>query len=164
MHIVSIKNLTPMATLIRKEQIRISEFIQALSGADWTSDELTVSAKAIAARISSSASLVLTGTASYWDAQRGFVPDEGVIIVYTDHYCETVDGTATYYPAIKIGDGNAYVQDIAFIGQHESEVLAAHIADSVAHVTAAERQAWNNKLNVNDSQEVSGETLVFNRN
>lgn len=40
-------------TLIRKDQIRISEFIQALASVNWSSDTLTVSAAAIAAKIQS---------------------------------------------------------------------------------------------------------------
>lgn len=40
-----------MPTKIRKEQIRIDEFIQALASADWTSDTLTASAAAIMAKI-----------------------------------------------------------------------------------------------------------------
>lgn len=40
-------------TLIRKDQIRISEFIQALAGVNWSSDTLTASAAAIAAKIQS---------------------------------------------------------------------------------------------------------------
>lgn len=40
-------------TLIRKDQIRISEFIQALSSVNWSSDSLTASAAAIAAKIQS---------------------------------------------------------------------------------------------------------------
>lgn len=43
----------PETTKIRKEQIRINEFIQALASADWTSDTLTVSAAAILAKIQS---------------------------------------------------------------------------------------------------------------
>ncbi|MBO4654639.1 MAG: hypothetical protein J5644_03755 [Bacteroidales bacterium] len=38
-------------TKIRKDQIRIEEFIQALNSVDWGSDELTVSAAAISQRI-----------------------------------------------------------------------------------------------------------------
>jgi len=40
-------------TLIRKDQIRISEFIQALASVNWSSDTLTASAAAIAAKIQS---------------------------------------------------------------------------------------------------------------
>lgn len=42
-----------MGTKIRKDQIRIDEFIQAVSGVNWGSDTLTASAAAIAAKIQS---------------------------------------------------------------------------------------------------------------
>ena len=40
-----------MPTKIRKEQIRIDEFIQALASVDWSSDTLTVSAAAILSKV-----------------------------------------------------------------------------------------------------------------
>lgn len=40
-----------MGTKIRKDQIRIEEFIQAVAGVNWGSDTLTASAAAIAAKI-----------------------------------------------------------------------------------------------------------------
>lgn len=103
-----------------------------------------------------------TGTTAYWNSRIGYVPAEGAIIVYTDYHSEVVDGQTVYYPGVKIGSGNAYVQDLVFLNEDESNKLAQHIADNVRHVTSEERTFWNNKLNVETT--VTNETLVFTRN
>lgn len=90
-------------------------------------------------------------TEAEWDAARGYIPSAGEIVIYSDR------------PGIKIGSGNAYVQDLAFLGEG-SEELARHIADDIAHTTAEEKRFWNRKLNVTDNQEVVDEILIFNRN
>lgn len=107
---------------------------------------------------------VLSGTTAYWNAQTGFIPNDGQIIVYTDYKTVQKDGQTVDVPGIKIGSGNGYVQDIVFLDEADSAALLAHIADTGVHITAQERTAWNNKLNVNDAQEVVGETLILNRN
>lgn len=103
-------------------------------------------------------------TTKYWNLMGGFIPKAGEIIVYSDYRVVVVDGKRIEIPGIKIGTGNSYVQDLAFVGGSDTEILAAHIGDAVVHVTAAERRFWNNKLNVDDLQEVIEESLVFNRN
>ena len=100
-------------------------------------------------------------TTAYWDAIEGYTPSVGEIIIYSDHGALT---GGVPVPGIKIGTGNAYVQDLAFLGADTVEVITAHINDTVAHVTAEKRSFWDNKLNVNDSAEVVDGTLVFNRN
>lgn len=100
---------------------------------------------------------IKTGTTEYWSSQTGYIPSSGEIVVYTDKG----DGEV---PGIKIGTGNSYVQDLAFIGDDIAAALMEHIGDDVRHVTESERRAWNNKLNVDDNFEVVGTTLVFNRN
>lgn len=67
----------------------------------------------------------------------------------------------TIIPGIKIGSGNAYVQDLAFIDEDTRRTLAEHIEDLDIHVTAEEKAFWNNKVNTEDT--VVGETLVFTR-
>lgn len=105
-----------------------------------------------------------TGTTAFWNAQTGFVPEDGEIIVYTDKSTKFVDGQAVYVPGVKIGTGNAYVQDLAFVADDIADSLLSHINDLVAHVTQEDRNKWNNKLNISDVTEVVGETLIFNRN
>ena len=102
-------------------------------------------------------------TTANWNAAVGFIPLEGEIIVYTDHKTVTVNNVTKNVPGIKIGSGNGYVQDLAFLGDAETAQLLAHIGDTAIHTSAAEKTFWNNKLNVNDASEVVDETLIFNR-
>lgn len=105
-------------------------------------------------------------TTAYWNRQRGYVPKAGDIIIYSDYKTVNIEGKQVTIPGIKIGSGNAYVQDLMFIGggSTDDELILAHITDAVVHITDEERDYWNNKLNVTDSQEVIGEALIFNRN
>lgn len=103
-------------------------------------------------------------TTARWNAAVGFIPAEGEIIVYTDYQKKEVNGETILIPGIKIGTGNAYVQDLAFVGAAESARLLEHVSDTAIHVTPEDRAFWNNKINVDDNSEVVGEVLVFNRN
>lgn len=110
-------------------------------------------------------------TTEYWNRQIGYIPKAGEIIIYSDYQTATIDGHTVYIPGMKIGSGNGYVQDLAFVtsgggggGGADEQLLLDHIADTIAHCTQAEKDYWNNKLNVTDTQEVIGESLVFNRN
>jgi len=116
-------------------------------------------------------------TTENWNNAVGFIPLAGEVIVYTDYetktyqteeYGETVTKTVQI-PNIKIGTGNAYVQDLAFVDEKTRDILMAHIQDYDIHVTLQEKVFWNNKINVDDAAEqVSGEladeTLILNRN
>ena len=116
-------------------------------------------------------------TTENWNNAKGFIPLPGEIIIYTDYetktytveeYGETVTKTVDI-PNIKIGTGNAYVQDLAFIDEKTKDMLLDHINNQEAHVTLADKLFWNNKLNVDDEydisyQELYDETLVLNRN
>ena len=116
-------------------------------------------------------------TTENWNNAIGFIPLAGEVIVYTDYetktyqteeYGETVTNTVQI-PNIKIGTGNAYVQDLAFVDEKTRDILMAHIQDYDIHVTLQEKVFWNNKINVDDAAEqVSGEladeTLILNRN
>ena len=116
-------------------------------------------------------------TTTHWNEARGFIPLPGEVIVYTDYetktytveeYGETVTKTVQI-PNIKIGTGNAYVQDLAFVDEKTRDILMEHIYDHDIHVTLQEKLFWNNKINVDDTDEqVTGEledeTLILNRN
>ena len=104
------------------------------------------------------------GTTEEWNSQIGYVPVPGEIIIYSDYKTKEVDGQIINVPGIKIGTGNAYIQDLAFINDNSSEELYEHIRNTVMHVTEEERRRWNNKLNVDDEAEVINESLIFNRN
>lgn len=116
-------------------------------------------------------------TTENWNNARGFIPMPGEVIVYTDYevktyeveeYGEKVTKTVEI-PNIKVGTGNAYVQDLAFVDEKTRDILMAHIQDHDIHVTLQEKLFWNNKINVDDaSEQISGEledeTLILNRN
>ena len=116
-------------------------------------------------------------TTDNWNNAKGFIPMAGEVIVYTDYetktytveeYGETVTKTALI-PNIKIGTGNAYVQDLAFVDEQTRNILMDHINNQEIHTTLAEKLFWNNKINVDDAKEqITGklekETLILNRN
>ena len=121
--------------------------------------------------------LVRTDTTANWNNAQGFIPQKGEVIVYEDYqtktytveeYGESVTRTVNI-PAIKIGTGNGYVQDLAFVGDDIRDMLMTHINDMTLHVTLGEKTFWNNKINVDDSydiahEELEDETLILNRN
>lgn len=115
-------------------------------------------------------------TTAHWDAAVGFIPLAGEVIVYEDYDTrtytveqngETITETVLI-PNMKIGTGNAYVQDLAFVDESVRNLLLAHINNQEIHVALGDRIFWNNKINVDDTYEqISGEledeTLVLNR-
>lgn len=116
-------------------------------------------------------------TTAHWNNARGFVPMAGEVIIYDDYqiktwqveeYGEIVTKTENI-PGIKIGDGNAYVQDLPFVDEDLRDKLMTHINNSEVHTTLAEKLFWNNKVNVDDAyeqihDELEDETLILNRN
>lgn len=116
-------------------------------------------------------------TTANWNNARGFIPMAGEVIIYDDYqvktwqeqeYGETVTKTKNI-PGIKIGTGNAYVQDLAFVDEELRDKLMAHISNTDIHTTLAEKLFWNNKINVDDAYEqiygeLEDETLIINRN
>lgn len=118
-----------------------------------------MAAKTLKARI-----LAKRDTTANWNAAIGFIPMQGEIIIYTDYQTKVIDGESVNIPGIKVGSGNAYVQDLAFVGELEREIILEHTHDEGIHVTSAEKLIWSNKLNVDDDNEVVNESLIFNRN
>ena len=111
-------------------------------------------------------------TTAHWNAAQGFIPLDGEVIIYTDYQTITEvvnnENVTKKIPGIKIGDGQAYVQDLPFIDQDLRDALFAHIANYDVHVTLNDKAFWNNKLNYDSTLEVDdellNETLVLNRN
>ena len=115
-------------------------------------------------------------TTANWNNARGFIPLPGEIIIYDDYetktytveeYGETVTKTVAI-PNIKIGTGNAYVQDLAFVDEKTRDILIQHINNQDIHTTLQEKLFWNNKINIDDSEdiligELTDETLILNR-
>ena len=102
-------------------------------------------------------------TTEHWNAQLGFVPGRGEIVIYSDYKTVTRDGKTVYVPGMKIGSGNGYLVDLPFVDDAVGEALAEHVRDRAAHVTQEEKDFWNNKINMLDTQ-IDNETLIFNRN
>lgn len=103
-------------------------------------------------------------TTENWNNHRNFVPMLGEIIIYTD--AGTMDdgyGNEINVPGIKIGDGNAYLIDLPFVGNDQRyailQELRNHTNDWTIHVSPDDRNFWNNKLNCL----VEGEKLIMNR-
>ena len=112
-------------------------------------------------------------TTENWGKVADFVPLEGELIIYTDYKTITkeVGGEEVQInvPGIKIGTGNAYLIDLAFIDDELRDRLMTHIDDMDMHTTLEEKLFWNNKVNIDDEyekqqEELIDETLIFNRN
>lgn len=108
--------------------------------------------------------LVSRDTTLNWNSHINFIPMRGEVIVYTDHgQMEDGYGNTINVPGIKIGDGNAYLIDLPFVGNDVRyqilQELREHTGNTVIHVSQADRDFWNNKLNC----QVSNECLTLNR-
>lgn len=98
---------------------------------------------------------IQVGTTAEW-TNSSYLPTVGEIIIYSD-------GGGQGSPRIKIGTGNAYVQDLMFLDQDLSEALNDHITNNVIHVTQEEKDRWNHKIDI-DTSELDSGTLIFTRN
>ena len=86
-------------------------------------------------------------TKENWDAQRDLVTERGVVYIYSDYtYIEDEAGNRTPVAGIRIGDGTSYLIDMPFISDAAMYLITTHIANSAVHVSAADRQFWNNKV------------------
>lgn len=107
---------------------------------------------------------VLYGTTAEWNEKLHLISTKGTFYVYTDHKIippEEEGDVPTYVPAIKVGDGKAYLIDLPFIsGDYETleRNLTEHVSDTSIHVTSEEKTFWNNKSRIL----VEGQTLVCN--
>lgn len=103
-------------------------------------------------------------TTENWNAKRDFIPLRGEVIIYLDHGTIQDDfGNDINVPGIKIGDGNAYLIDLPFVGNDVRyqilTELRQHENNKIIHITSEEREFWNNKLNCT----VSNGNLILNR-
>lgn len=81
---------------------------------------------------------VLFNTTEDWNSNPTLISEKNTIYVYTD-YQETEDGHSL--AGFKIGDGLAYLIDLPF----NDTFVEQHMSDGTIHVTAAEKEFWNNK-------------------
>ena len=104
---------------------------------------------------------ILMKTSAEWDSDLSLISQKNTIYIYSDREQRTDgQGNIINIPGIKVGDGLAYLVDLPFIDQ----LFYRHIYNSDIHVTLGQKAFWNNKLNVDDDQEVIEDVLVFNRN
>lgn len=103
-------------------------------------------------------------TTAGWNSKIGYIPKVGALIIYSDYKSIEKDGETVLIPGLKIGSGNSYVQDLAFLDEELVYQIANHIDNNIRHTSAIEKEFWNNKLNVDDRAEVINESLTFNRN
>ena len=94
--------------------------------------------------------VIHAGTTAYWDAQSSLVAEAGHIYAYTDY--ANIEGNDS--PGIKVGDGVTFLSELPFVSG-DTTVLDAHIADTVIHVTAAEKESWNNKVDPEEGKGLS---------
>lgn len=114
----------------------------------------------------SSTASILYGTVEYWNSQRDLVSSRDTFYIYDDFQTvEDEHGNVHYIPGLKIGDGTSYLIDLPILASSYDEVkrqLDNHVNDMVRHITAEERQFWNNKSRV--LPEVTGEVLTITSN
>lgn len=67
-----------------------------------------------------------SGKTSEWNEQTDLVPAENDVYIYTDYKSTTgEDGTITYTPGYKIGDGTTKLSDLAFLSDEDERLLNA---------------------------------------
>lgn len=119
----------------------------------------------VGAKTSQDLHIVSENTTAGWNADPHYLPKQGEICVYLDYEIVQDDmGNTLTYPGIKIGDGNSYLIDMPFVGAETRYLLLRRLRDheqnAVVHITQAEREFWNNKLNY----DAVGEELILTRN
>ena len=100
-----------------------------------------------------------------WDADRDMVSQKDALYIYSDYKLIEQDGKQIYMPGIKIGDGTSYLIDLPFANQNKNneieDLLLDHINNRIVHISAEQRDFWNNKLNLLLTPQ--SQTLVLNR-
>ena len=114
--------------------------------------------------ISNSIDAIYIDTTENWNSKISFIPERKDIIIYSDHgHIDDGQGNVIDIPAIKIGDGNAYLIDLPFVGDdYRYQILSElrrHTENTSIHVSQNDRDFWDNKLNC----EVLDGNLIFNR-
>ena len=85
-------------------------------------------------------------TTAGWNSKIGYIPKAGALIIYSDYKSIEKDGKTILIPGLKIGSGNSYVQDLAFLDEELVYQIANHIDNNIRHTSAIEKEFWNNEL------------------
>lgn len=99
-------------------------------------------------------------TTNNWNTYSGLISEKNAVYVYTDYKQVSIGNNVKLIPGIKIGDGSAYLIDLPFITDSNTQTIANHIADTQIHTNSVEKGYWNNKVTCNIDQEDS-ENLIF---
>ena len=103
-------------------------------------------------------------TKENWDIQRSLIAEEAAIYIYSNYeYEEDEVGNRIPVAGLKIGDGTSYLIDMPFVSGATTKAVIEHLANTAIHVTAAEKEFWNNKVSSYMGSGASGETLVLSK-
>lgn len=126
----------------------------------------SVAYNAAGARVTGSAIVynVYRDTTENWNTKTTFIPERNDVCIYTDHgQIDDGYGNMVDVPGIKVGDGNAYLIDLPFVGADTRyqilTELRTHTGNAAIHVTPEQKAFWDNKLNC----VVDNGTLILNR-
>lgn len=104
---------------------------------------------------------IKSGTKAYWETQSHVQSQKDYLYFITDYF---VGKDGKTHPAIKIGDGNAYIGDLPLIvsygdGATNIEEVVDHMEDKQIHITKEEREKWNEKVSC-DVDEANGMLIL----
>lgn len=107
-------------------------------------------------------------TKEQWNINPQLLSKKDVLYIYTNYKKIKKQGEQDQIiiPGLKIGDGTTYLIDLPFIndtagGSEIEQMILDHINNNVIHISAEERNFWNNKLNLLLQPET--QTLILNR-
>lgn len=99
-------------------------------------------------------------TTEEWNSDVSLLAEENVLYIYTDHKVIIKDGEQMLLPGLKFGDGKTYLIDLPFLNDSQTDqAFIDHMNNNIIHVSAADRQFWDNKLNF----QLENENLILNR-
>lgn len=92
-------------------------------------------------------------TSENWNKKSSLISEKGSLYIYSDKF----SSGDIPIPAIKVGDGNAYVIDLPFT----SDILNDHINNMVVHLSARDRWKLENSVCAEMSQVDEEELKLF---
>lgn len=103
-------------------------------------------------------------TTAGWNSQPDLIAEKSVIYIYSDYkYVQGEDGRSIPVAGIRIGDGTSYLIDMPFVSDAFTYLLTSHVSNSAAHVSAADRSFWNNKVSAYIDRSEGSENLVLSK-
>ncbi len=117
-------------------------------------------------------------TKETWNSKKNYIGEKGHIYVYSNYSSKTLDdGTVVKVPALKIGDGEAYLIDLPYIKTEDEtkeiietieeeittlqEAVETHVTDTDAHLSEEDRYNLEHPQLQYEVTESDPENLVF---